>query len=707
MSNPPQDAKTLNLPLELQAMWRLLLEKWWLVALPVVLCGIVGFFYLQRLPRIYEATTTVQVDPEERALKLEPGKSDPLVSEEVLKTIEQNLLSPALAQRLVSKPELQRDPQFLARVTRPASTEQLTGALENKISAKVRKGTRLIDVSVEDESPALAQKLANLLVQEYVATSAEGRVAVAQGAHEDLRAEADRLKERLGRSERALQQYKERTQAISLDDKQNIVAERLKELNARVTTAKGERLRLETDLAQMERLRGVPREELLALPSIANAEDVVSLRRRIGEKETEIAALSRRYKSEHPKYIQASSELAELKGGLNEAIGQASARLSASVEAARSTEAKLEEALKGQEQISLQLSEMAIPYQGLEREVQSDRALYDAVLARMKEAEIGQGVSQHAVRVVAPALLPIQPSKPNKRLILLLSLCIGGMIGLSLTLGARFLDNSLKTVDEAEEALGLRAVGAIPTGRKATLADARRLLIERPQSAVAETFRSLRTALRFTASKDDYRTILFTSSIPGEGKSFCAINYAVSLAQQGCRTLIIDADLRLPSVGGVFFPGKRLHGTSEVLRKNVPLEEAICMTDVENLCVLPAGKGVRNPAELVTESAFGELLREAAALFDRVVIDTAPVHAVAETLLMAPQADVICFVVRAAQTKRPVAARAIANLKQAGAHLPGFVLNGLPTGNAGYYYHYHAPGYGNDEVYGASTARVG
>jgi Mrp family chromosome partitioning ATPase len=131
------------------------------------------------------------------------------------------------------------------------------------------------------------------------------------------------------------------------------------------------------------------------------------------------------------------------------------------------------------------------------------------------------------------------------------------------------------------------------------------------------------------------------------------------------------------------------------------------MTDVENLCVLPAGKAVRNPADLVSESAFGELLREAAARFDRVVIDTAPVHAVAETLLMAPPADVVCFVGRAAQTKTPVAARAIANLKQAGAHLPGFVLNGLPTGNAGYYYHYHAPGYGNDEVYGATTAKVG
>src|SRR5215213_6324320 len=202
MSTPSSEPKVLNLPVELRGLWRLLLEKWWVIALPVILGASGGYFYAQRLPKIYEATTTVQVDPEDqRRLKLAPGQSEAPINEDVLRTIEQSLLSPALVERLVRKPELQSDARFLPRVTRPASVERLRGALSNRISAKLRRGTHLIDVSVEDENPAMAQKLANLLVQEYLAGSAEGRVAASQGAHDDLRAEAERLKARLAKSE--------------------------------------------------------------------------------------------------------------------------------------------------------------------------------------------------------------------------------------------------------------------------------------------------------------------------------------------------------------------------------------------------------------------------------------------------------------------------------------------------------------------------
>jgi len=217
----------------------------------------------------------------------------------------------------------------------------------------------------------------------------------------------------------------------------------------------------------------------------------------------------------------------------------------------------------------------------------------------------------------------------------------------------------------------------------------------------------LRTALHFAANNGDYQTILITSGVPGEGKSFCAINYAIALAQQGFSTLLIDADLRLPSVGGVFSCGKEIPGLSEVLEGACPLAEAAQLTTIANLSVMTAGARVANPGELVTSAQFAGILREARERFDRVVIDTAPVHAVAETLLMAPQADVVCLVVRAASTQANVAARAVEVLRQSGAKIPGFILNGLPVRHGGYYYHYHAPGYGGDEVYGASAALRG
>lgn len=704
MAADPADRMVISWPADLRGLWHLLLEKAWVIAACVAVGAMAGFIYAVSLPKLYEVTTTVQVETEQqRLVKIDNRKSEEATDEEVLETIEQKLLSPGLALRLVRHPELVRDPAFLPRIRRPASDARLRAALSGEISASVRRGTRLIDVTIEDENPAMAQKLASLLVEEYLRGSAEDRIEVSQVAHRYLRDEAERLKARLSKSEHALQQYKVQHRAVSLEEKQNIVVERLKELSAKATAATAERLKLETDRAQIQTLAGQAPEKLLALPSIAGAEEVGELRRKINDKETEIAALSRRYKAEHPKFIQAASEVAELKSTLAQAILKVAQTMSAALDAAQITESKLEQALRGQEELALELSKVAIPYESLEREVVSDRALYDSLLGRLKEAQIGQGISQHAVHVVAPGLVPDRPSKPNKRLILLLSICAGFAVGLTVALGSSLLDDSFKTVNQAEQALGLRSLGAIPARAKTDLEEAGRLLVEKPQSAIAECFRALRTALHFAAGENDYRVLLFTSAIPGEGKSFCAINYAVALAQQNYRTLLIDADLRLPSIGKVFLGAEQGPGLSELLLGRSELDRAVCLTSIENLSVLTAGAPVSNPAELVSNAPLDELLEVALERFDRVVIDTAPVHAVSETLVLASEAKAVCLVVRAGRTPALVAARALQRLRECGAHVPGFILNGLPTRNGGYYYHYHAPGYGRDEVYGGSA----
>ena len=697
----------LAMPADLRALWHVLIEKVWVVVGILAICTAAGFFYAIRLPRIYEATATVQVEADGQTLmKVENRKSEEPANEIILKTIEQNLRSPALALRLIRHPEVKSDPAFLRGIARPASEEHLSAALSSEITARVRPGTRLVDITVEDESPAMAQKLAGLLVEEFLRASADGRVALAQGANTYLREEADRLKARLAKSEHAIQQYKEQHQAVSLEDKQNIVVERLKELNVKVTTAKSERLRLETDFAQIQTMAGKPPDRLLALSSIASSPAVSELRRKLGEKETEFAALTRRYKAEHPKYIQTSSELQELRTSLDEAIQNAGQTMSVSLDAAKLTEGKLEEALHAQENLALALSKMAIPYEALEREVVSDRALYDSLLGRLKESEIGQDVSQYSVRMVSPPMLPELPSKPKKSLILLMSVAAGLGIALSFVLGSSLLDTSLKTVDQSEKFLGRPLLGAIPTAKNAKLEQTRWMLTETPDSAIAETFRALRTSVQLAAPDGAFRCVLFTSGIPGEGKSFCAINYAVALAQQGFRTLLIDADVRLPSIGRVFLGNDDAPGLTDLLLRRRELDEVVRLTDIENLSILAAGTRVPNPAELCGQTSFSEVLQAAKAIFDRIVIDTAPVHAVSETLILAPQADAVCLVVRAGKTPGPVVARALKKLIESGACVPGFVLNGVSTRNNGYYYHYHAPGYGKDEVYGASAAAV-
>ncbi|MEO6740066.1 MAG: Wzz/FepE/Etk N-terminal domain-containing protein, partial [Chthoniobacteraceae bacterium] len=211
----------LAMPADLRALWHVLIEKMWVIIAILAICTAGGYFYASRLPRIYEATATVQVEADRQALvKVENRKSDEPANEAILKTIEQNLRSPALALRLVRHPDVKSDPAFFRGIARPASEGRLRTALSGEITARVRPGTRLVDIIVEDENPAMAQKLAGLLVEEFLRASADGRVAVAQGANSYLREEADRLKARLAKSENAIQQYKEQHQAVSLEDKQ-------------------------------------------------------------------------------------------------------------------------------------------------------------------------------------------------------------------------------------------------------------------------------------------------------------------------------------------------------------------------------------------------------------------------------------------------------------------------------------------------------
>lgn len=703
MPRPTDDKKDLPLAADLRPLYYALREKAWLLAAITVLGVLAATAYLARSKKIYAATTTIQVEEErQRLVRADSRAMDGRAEDEVLKTIAQNLENPTLMLRLVRHPELAQEPAFRAQLAGASSDTRLQGILAAKISVKIRPGTRLIDITVEDESPALAQKIAQLVVSEFVGASSETGAQVSQGAHEYLRQEAERLKQTLSKSEQALQLYKEQHQAVSLEDKENIVVERLKELNTKVTTAKAERLKIEADRAQLQLLAGEPPERLLALPSVAGAAVVLEVQRKIGEKEAELATLSRRYKPEHPKYLEAASALAELKASQDEAIRKAAGLLGTAFEATKATEQKLEAALRGQESIALELSQMAIPYKSLARDVEADRTLYDSLVARLKETNVSQGVSNYAIRLAVPALLPERPVKPNPRLVLLLGAVGSLAVGLSGVLALHVLDSSCKTVDQAERLLDLPSLAAIPKQKRSVLAGS--ILIEQPHSALAEAFRTLRTSLRMAEKPGGGNAVLFASAIPGEGKTFCAINCAVAFAQQGLRTLLIDADLRLPTVERILLKSQDAPGVSDLLLGQAHLGRAVHLTGIANLSVMPAGKRVPNLAELFSRSELPAFLQQVSRDFDRVVIDTAPIHAVSDTLLLAPHAGAVCLVVRAGQTPGHAVMRAVQKLRESGARVAGFVLNALPAGHGGYYYHYHAPGYGGDEVYGASAA---
>jgi succinoglycan biosynthesis transport protein ExoP len=657
----------------------LLREKVWLIILCVLLAGIAGGIYIIVSPNIYRAQAIIRVEQEgQKLLKNDTAEAQDFKAEEFPKTIEQSLTSPELLLGLIERNNLNTDPVFLPGLKRPVSDVKMAEELAKHISAQVRRGTRLIDIKVEDRSPVMAQKIADLLIKEFFYQNFRRHMEGSELASNFLLEKADRLKAKLAKSEEALQTYKEEHQAGALGEKENTVVEKLSVLNRMVAEAKATRLKLEADYGQMKKLGNSHPAGLLAIQSVANSPGIIDLEKTITGKEMELVALKKWYGQKHPNYVAVVSEIEELKAGLDRKILEAAEEVTSAYDSAATTEKKMEEALQQQQNAALKLGKMAISYNVLRQEVDSDRALYESVLTRLKETDATKDVSQDTIQVVSHPLLPERPVAPHKLRILLLSIFGGLTLGCGLSLLSRTLDRSFRTPDEAERRLGVPALADIPKALKMNSDDDCLVLVKQPGSAAAESFRSLRASLSLLPKDEMCKTFLFTSAVPSEGKSFCAINCAVAFAQQGLETLLVDADLRLPSVERVFFneafDEAPVRGLTDVLVDEMTLDDAAQPTRIDKLSVLCAGHQVFTPAELLASEACGRLIHEATAKFDRVVVNSAPLQPVSDTLLLAGHVQAICLVI-SAQTSAEVVSRAVQRLGNARSKLIGFVFD--------------------------------
>jgi capsular exopolysaccharide synthesis family protein len=683
-----QDAFTSH-QIDFRAFYYTLRERTWVIGLCLLIaaCGTVA--YLLRAPKVYAGKVLLQIEQKQQnVLKIENVVQDTPQNLESLKTIEETLVNRALLARVIAANKLMEDPRFIsAEASAPPTEAAAVSKLARMLDVKLRKGTRLIDVRVEHTDPKLAAALANSLVTEYIRQNSELSATASEIANEFLVKEADELKVRLEQSENALQAYKESTQSASFEDQQNVVVQKLKELTARVTEAKSARIQHETAYNQSLQLGNDP-EALLIIPGVANDVTVVEIRGKLAQQESDIANIRQRYREKHPKYIQALSQWAEWRKGLDRAIINASHSLESAYRGAQTSEAALESAFREQEKAALALNKQSIRYNVLAREVESDRALYQAVLNRIKETSVTKDMNPNVIRIVQPAVTPERPAKPDVLKISLLGVFAGIASGIMLAMFLNALDRSIKTVDQAEECLQLPVLSTVPKFSGVPEDQRKLIMSDEAQSAEAESFRTLRTALSMLGRKEDRRTFLFTSAVPEEGKSFCSLNFSVSLAQQGLRTLIIDCDLRRPTVEkSLCNTNRRAVGLTDYLTGQKSFQDIVHSTDVDNFFYIPAGSHAPNPAELLAKTGIDGLMNEALAHFDRVVVDSAPIHAVSDTLLVLSRIQTVCLVTRVRRTPRNAVMRAVQILREANAPLAGVILNLMPRmGRAGYYY---------------------
>jgi len=638
--------------------------------------------------------------------------------------------------------------------------EALGRALAGMVNPVIRRGTRLIDLYVTNRDPAMAQRLAEAIGREYIRNSIERRASLSEESLRYLLEEEERLKVNLQKSEAAVAEYKAKNpDALQLGGgtaatgsqqgsgagaggpRGGLVEDKLQELSSKLTAAKADQLRLEGELKQIEQA-GENIDALLAIPSISTAGLVMDAQRSVTHVEASIATLALRYKEKHPKMMAARAALAEAKEKLRQAAMAQPPILRNAIEQTKATEASLQGALQDQQGVAVALNRTAIGYQELARQAETDRALYESVLRQIKDTSLTKDVKTNAVSVIEHSPLSHSPVSPSPTKAIVLGLLGGLAVGLMFVLGADTLDRSIKTVDHAEGAFGLPVFAAVPeTTEEGTVPRLKRqsrawgssnyrVVVETPESPAAEAFRNLRAALSLLGPEVERKVSLFTSALPNEGKSFTSANYSLALAQQGYRVLLIDGDLRRPNMHRIFhFPEPARKNNSEeedgapgvmdclvgeadlssaarpipageidIVSGKVAGEGNFLTATGGQLSVLAGGRRAPNPAEILAGPFFGQLVAEAARLFDRVVIDSAPILAVSDTLLMMPYVQTACIVLRAGKTPRQAVRRAIFLLTSAGIRPAGLVLNRLRrSGGAGHYYYYASHGYGADE----------
>jgi capsular exopolysaccharide synthesis family protein len=700
-------------------------------------------------------------------VKLEDVRDDQIKSMDMINTVIDLLRSYPFALRVVNHNKLSRDAAFLTAAGiggTETTPEQAAYVLAKMVTPGYRLNTRLIDIVITTRTASVSVKLANEYAEEYLRYIQDQRIGATKEASSFLADESDRLRKKMRAAEEGMQAFRERERAASIDSMLQEAQGQITKLSERNQQIDVRLTQLNSDLKVARESKGNPR-DLLRLPSVAEEAKVSALLTQIDTMQNNLALAKQRYRDKHPTIIALKTQL-EL---ANNALSKVLTDVVGLLESIRVNLTAQQEATKTQrseaERRLLEVTSKSIEYNDLRRELESDSVLYNAVLSRIKEVDVTKELDESPVHIQEPATAAYSISVGPMQ-ILFKFLMIGIGVGIGICIAIHKLDTSIKTIDELEHYTLLPVVTAVPqiggasetnfgflskqqyfaavqawkamvtnfqesaskpfqvrilealealrpiiamVGRPnlgTSIAPGQELVLkDNPSGTVSEAFRSLRASVAMNPLAVTQRTFLLTSAFPSEGKSFCSCNFSISLAQQGLRTLLIDADLRKPTVSRLFFGAHRKPGLSEVLLGRTTLEEARIPSGVDGLDILTSGGRSTHPSELLAGDPFQNLLVEALKTYDRVVVDSAPVLAVSDTTLIAPRVDVVCLVVRSFVTPRKIVNRALKTLAEIHVQPQGIIFNGVPSGTGSYYAYYYSGRYyghyGNKGVYGA------
>jgi polysaccharide biosynthesis transport protein len=649
------------------------LRRGWIAILLAVLGAVALYGFAGRLPKSYRATGSVYVSSQAPVIldirAVAPEETRDL---EQMRSVEQGMSASTLLMRVIQKNRLAEDPAFAAK---GASEQALLEKFSGRVQIALRRGTRIIDLQVEDTDPARAKRLVESLVEEYEMWTNERQIAITQQASEGLSREEERLRERMEESARKLQEFRQAHPVPGLEGSESgsPVRDALGSLSSQLTEATAARLRLESEFEAFAKFDSSNPEALAGLESSERGTEVLSQVKAIQQKEAEFGRVKERYLFKHPVYKEISNEIALMKTNLADTVRAAGQALEQRYRVAKENELKLSSEVAQARGNAVDVEGIREQFRSMTREAEAVRTLHDSVALRLRETSLAASVPASVLRWESMPLQPEKPHSPRKIVFAAVGIFLGFFSGLFVIAGLELGDRKVRDPAAAARATGAPLLARLP---KISHSGDGMILLSDPSSAGAEAFRALRAILTPQPGSTTARTVLFASAKAGEGKSFCALNYATSLAMQGHRTLLLDADLRRPGLSRQHLAGAAEDsGLGGYLAGKVDPAEACFTTSLPNLYMISSGPMRADAAELLAGTRFPSLLEDAYRWFDRVVIDSSPVLTVSDMLAITRYADRTCLVVRDQGTDRRELKRAADLVRSAGGTLVGFVWN--------------------------------
>ena len=717
----------------LRDYFRILRKRLWVVLTCVaVIVGAIAIATL-RSTRIYEATGSIAINKPDTFLNFKDAQNGGMSYDDPtdLDTEAHILRSDLLALQVMRELNMDKDQTVPSNSTglqtttntlqpdSPKMSALLTG-FKNRLNVSLEPNTRIIQIRFRSPNPDRAAQVVNTLMHTYVEQNFKTRFESTMQASDWLSKQLVDLQIKVETSQEKLVKYQKEHDILGIDEKQNIITSKLDELNKGLTQAESDRMEKEsvfrlvqnndTDVASAATISN-------NISQTTNATTTSGLLEKLREQEADlkiqVAQLNTQFGPSYPKLAQLNNQLKEIDTQIQAELRKVSSRLRGDYMAALQREQMLREAMEKQKQEANKLNESAIEYSLLKRDLETNRTLYESLLERLKEAGVAAGLRSNNFRIVDAARKPTVPAEPNIPRNLTFALALGLTAGVGLAFVLEALDNTVHTPEQAQAISALPSLGMIPLGSLIGEVGAPRLAVAsskeavelvtqaRPQSQMAESYRALRTSLLLTSLGTPPKVILVTSALPQEGKTTTSMNTAIVLAQKGSRVLIIDADMRRPSVHKALGMGPRT-GLSNVLTGSAQLHQAIVRsTLIPTLYVLAAGTPPPNPAELLASSNMRDVLNELREQYDHIVIDTPPTLSVTDAVVMSTNADSVVLVIRSGQTTRQALRRARDLLVRVNARIAGVLLNAADLKSADYYYYYEYRGKYGDRYYKA------